>query len=66
MNTGKGGIRPPTIKIEGKGIKCVEKAKYLGVTIGTRLNIIPHIHEVTAKGKRVFHNLSPLIRVKWG
>lgn len=66
VKTGKGGKRPPCIKIEGKGIRYADHVKYLGVTIGTRLTIAQHIVNVGTKGKRLFQRLGAVIRANWG
>lgn len=66
VNTGKGGKRPPTIKIEGKGIKYSETVKYLGLTIGTRLTIAQHVQNVGTKAKRLFQKMAVFTRANWG
>lgn len=66
VNTGKGGIRPPTIKIEGKGKKYADTVKYLGVTIGTRLTIAQHVQNVGTEAKRLFQRMAVFTRANWG
>lgn len=66
IRTGKGGKRPPTIKIEGKGIKYSDTVRYLGVTIGTRLTISQHVQNVGTKAKRLFQKLAVFTRANWG
>lgn len=66
VRTGKGGKRPPVIKIENKSIKYADKVKYLGVTLGTRMKITAHIENVGAKAKRIFSSLGTLVKPDWG
>lgn len=64
--TGKGGKRPPSIKIEGKGMRCPDEVKYLGVLIGTRMSIRAHVRETGARGKRLYGVLASVARANWG
>ena len=66
VTTEKGGKRPPCIKIDNKGMRCPDYVKYLGVTFGQKLTTAKHVSLTAAKGKRLFQNLAPLIRAKWG
>lgn len=65
-NTGKGGIRPPTVKLGDKNIKYSHTVRYLGVHFGTRLTVNEHIKRVRAKGKQVFHQMGAIVRNTWG
>lgn len=58
--------RPPTVKIEGKSLKMVPTAKYLGIHFGTRLNITPHINSITNKTKQIFSRLAHVAKAHWG
>lgn len=62
VKTGKGGKRPPAIKIEGKGIRYADTVKYLGLTIGTRFTIAQYVDNVGAKAKRLFQKLGVVTR----
>lgn len=66
VNTGKGGVRPPTIKIEGKGIKYSQLVRYLGVNYGTNMNITEHVRIAASKGKSLFAKFSSIARSQWG
>lgn len=58
--------RPPTVKIEQKSLKMTSAARYLGVHLGTRLNITPHVHHITDRTKQVFNKLAHVARAHWG
>ncbi|KAI4482903.1 hypothetical protein M0802_013620 [Mischocyttarus mexicanus] len=42
------------------------ETKYLGVIIGTRFNVTPHINYVCNKSKVVFSQLARVAKAKWG
>lgn len=66
INVGKGGRRPPCIKIEGKGLRCPDRVKYLGVHIGERMSMQAHVRETGAKGRRLYGSLATVARANWG
>ncbi|CAB0037848.1 unnamed protein product [Trichogramma brassicae] len=66
IKTGKGGYRPPTVKLQAKGIKYNDPVKYLGVTIGAQCKIEQHIINTGAKARRLFDKLSVICRARWG
>ena len=57
--------RPPTVPIGNKQLRMVADTKYLGIYIGTRLNITPHINYISNKGKEIF-NLASTAKTTWG
>ncbi|CAB0043083.1 unnamed protein product [Trichogramma brassicae] len=68
IKKGKGGARPPCIRIkEGEtGIRCKEEVRYLGVTIGTGFSIARHVEVVGARASRLYQRLASLVRAQWG
>lgn len=58
--------RPPTVKVGNSSLRMVPTAKYLGVHLGTRLNITPHVKYVANKSKQVFNKLAHIARAHWG
>lgn len=66
VSTGKGGRRPPIIKLGEKSIRYSPNVKYLGVKFGTRLSIITHVREVISRGKLLFNKLGVVARANWG
>ena len=58
--------RPPTIKIETSTLKMRPVVRYLGIHLGTRMNITPHINYITEKSRNVFAGLVKLAKEKWG
>lgn len=58
--------RPPTVKIGQTSMKMATTVKYLGVHLGTRLNITPHIKHITSKSKTIFNKLSHIAKAHWG
>lgn len=62
----KGGVRPPSVRIEGVGMKYSHTVKYLGVKFGQRLTITQHIEEVCAKTKTIFNKLGNMAKKDWG
>ena len=66
LRTGRGGTRPPTVKVDNVTLKCVTCVKYLGVSIGMRMSFTEHVKGVAAKGKRMFSAMSAVARSNWG
>uniref|UniRef100_A0ABD2WJK8 Reverse transcriptase domain-containing protein n=1 Tax=Trichogramma kaykai TaxID=54128 RepID=A0ABD2WJK8_9HYME len=66
IRTGKGGQRPPTVKLQTKGIKYNDPVKYLGVTIGTQCKIEQHIVKTGVKARKLFDRLAVICRARWG
>ncbi|KAL7295034.1 hypothetical protein TKK_0011636 [Trichogramma kaykai] len=68
IRKGKGGARPPCIRIsDGEmGIHCKEEVEYLGVTIGTGFSIAGHVEVVGAKASQLYQRLASLARAQWG
>lgn len=64
--TGKGGRRPPTIRMGSTSIKYSPVVKYLGVKFGTRSTISTHVKEAISKGKQLFCKLGIVARANWG
>lgn len=58
--------RPPTIRYSGGLVKYMTEVKYLGVTIGERLNFSPHLKELNSKMQRTVAKLQRVLRVKGG
>lgn len=63
---GKGGIRPPSIKINGKTIRYGKSVRYLGIHIGTRFSFAPHLDYLSLKARRLINSLGILGRNTWG
>lgn len=66
VTTGKGGLRPPIIKLGNTSIHYSETVRYLGVYFGTNFNITEHIGIAVSKGKTIFNKLCAIARTKWG
>lgn len=58
--------RPPTVRIGSSSIKMKTTVKYLGLQIGTRFNIMPHVAYICEKSKRVFNNIAQVAKATWG
>lgn len=58
--------RPPTVKIHDTSMKMVQSTTYLGLHIGTRFNITPHVNHICNKTKKIFNLLVHVARAKWG
>lgn len=58
--------RPPIVPVGNKSLRMVAETKYLGMYIGTRLNITPHINYISSKGKEIFNKLASTAKATWG
>ena len=58
--------RPPTTKIDPTTMKMKPVVRYLGIHLGTRMNITLHIKYVTEKSKNLFAGFVKLVREHWG
>ena len=66
IKTGKGGVRPPTVKLDNAALKCARCVRYLGVLIGMRMSITEHVNSASAKGKILFSAMCAVARANWG
>ena len=58
--------KPPTTKIGSTTMKMKPVIRYLGIHLGTRMNITPHIKYVTEKSRNLFAGLVKLAIEHWG
>lgn len=66
IRVGKGGFRPPTIKMGTSSVKYSSVVEYLGVKLGTRSTITTHVKGAATKGKSLFFKLGMIARANWG
>ncbi|CAB0041971.1 unnamed protein product [Trichogramma brassicae] len=66
LKTGKGGYRPPTIKLLKKSIKYSDPVKYLGVTLGAQCKMEKHAQCTGLRAKRLFDRLAVICKARWG
>lgn len=57
---------PTRIFVDGRLIRMSEKVKYLGVVIGARLGMTPHVDYVTQKVSKITSIISRVARAEWG
>lgn len=58
--------RKPTVRCAGATLKYVKQCRYLGITVGERMNFFPHITSVRDRLTGVVGALSRVLRVDWG
>ena len=58
--------RPPNVRCADKGLKYVQQVKYLGLTVGERLNFLPHLKVVRSKMMTAVESMKRILRVKHG
>lgn len=58
--------RPPVVRFAGASLPYVDKYRYLGITVGERLNFQPHIAGLRDKLTGVVGALGRVLRVDWG
>jgi hypothetical protein len=58
--------RPPTVRFAGAGLPYAVKYRYLGVTVGERLSVLPHITSLRDRLAGVVGALARVLRVDWG
>ncbi|KAL7295029.1 hypothetical protein TKK_0011632 [Trichogramma kaykai] len=66
LKTGKGGYRPPTIKLLGKSIRYNDPVKYLGVTISAQCKMEKHAQSTGTKASCLFDRLTVICKARWG
>ena len=57
--------RPSTTRIGSVTMKMRPIVRYLGVYLGTRMNITPNINYITEKSRNLFASLAKLAKEKW-
>ena len=58
--------RPPTIRLNGRGIKMQPVIKYLGVHLETGLKMDTHVRKVSEKCLNLFNALARIAKANWG
>lgn len=58
--------RPPTVKIGQISLKMPQSVRYLGLHFGPRLNVTPHVKQITDKSKKIFNRLACIAKAHWG
>ncbi|KAI4480991.1 hypothetical protein M0802_014066 [Mischocyttarus mexicanus] len=58
--------RPPTVHLGERLFRMVAEARYLGVVIGTRFNMLAHITHICNKSKLVSGQLASVAKSSWG
>lgn len=58
--------RAPCIRVGGTSYKYVSTVKYLGITVGERLNFTPHLDRLRLKLSNVSGQLKRVLRQEWG
>ena len=51
IKTGKGRVRPPTVKVDNVSLKCARCVRYLGVLIGMWMSITEHMNIQVQRAK---------------
>jgi hypothetical protein len=62
---GRRFIQPQPVSLFGEPNQWVDKTRYLGVSLDTRLNLSPHIDQVRKKTAQRMGMLGPLLIGKW-
>ena len=57
--------RPPTTRIGSVTMKMRPVFRYLGIYLGTRMNITPNINYITQESRNLFASLTKLAKEKW-
>uniref|UniRef100_A0ABD2VXI4 Reverse transcriptase domain-containing protein n=1 Tax=Trichogramma kaykai TaxID=54128 RepID=A0ABD2VXI4_9HYME len=65
-NVGKGGVRPPSVKVNGKNLKLASSVRYLGVTFKSGLLLSEHVQVAGDRAKRTVMSLMRVSRANWG
>ncbi|XP_067134112.1 uncharacterized protein [Centruroides vittatus] len=58
--------RQPTIKMNGKVIRCTTQIKYLGITIDNKLLWTPQIEQIKNKVGNLFQEIAKVAKREWG
>lgn len=58
--------RPPNVRLKENAVRYAECVKYLGLTIGQRMDFKPHIMRMREKLRAVVGMLSRVLRKEWG
>lgn len=58
--------RHPIISMGDTSLKYENKVKYLGVTVGEKLNFLPHLETTKAKLVTVVGQVRRILRAEWG
>ena len=59
-------LPPRALQIDGKDIPYKQEAKYLGVTLDSKLLWNTHINDKIAKAKKFIYNVANITRRNWG
>ncbi|KAL7294950.1 hypothetical protein TKK_0011661 [Trichogramma kaykai] len=60
------GLRPPSVKLNGKGLRYVTSVKYLGVTLEKGPKVSAHVDVVGDRAKAMLSRLMRVSRAGWG
>lgn len=60
------GNRHPIIRVGLNSLRYTMQTKYLGVTIGERLNFLPYVEDIKSKLLTVVGQVSRILRTEWG
>lgn len=58
--------RPPNIKLNGRSIRYVTQAKYLGLVVGERMHFRPHLEYIRTKIVGLVGCFRRVLRKEWG
>ena len=58
--------RPPNVRCPDKALKYVQQVKYLRLTVGERLNFMPHLQVMMSKMMTAVESMKRILHVKHG
>lgn len=58
--------RPPNVRMLNKQVRYVKETKYLGVTLGERMNFKPHLVQLHKKVQMIMGGFKRVLKRDWG
>ena len=58
--------RPPWIRVNGQPIRYATQVRYLGLTVSSRLNFLPHFNNLRSRLAKITAQFKRVLRRKWG